>query len=386
MEFTEFRDQLPVTSENIYMNTGWSGPSPSSVISAIHKHLLLESAKGPTSPLVLDISHSIENETRDSFAKLLNVQAKEITLTQNTTDGLNIVINGIDWQAGDELITFSLEHSSVLIPAYYLQQRKGVVVKVIDLKPDEEHDSIIFKVQNALTERTKLLFFSHIQYTSGLRMPAKELGKLTKANGTKMLLDGAQTAGHISLDLKDLDCDYYAITGHKWLLGPEGVGALYIKEDLIEALTPAKVSGRAALKYDQFGGYDPATLSAKKFELTSTNAALFAGANEAIKFHFNIGAQNIEMESNSLANYAKNALKDLQGITLHSPLTGNGCTGLVAFSIENWEPKDLVNIFWEKRNIVSRSVKELKAVRLSLDFFNTTEEIDQVIKCIKELI
>ena len=152
MEFTELRKLIPATSENIYMNTGWSGPSPSNVISAIHEQLLLESAKGPTSPPVLDVIHSIEDETRESFAKLLNVEAKEITLTQNTTDGLNIVINGIDWQNGDELITFSLEHSSVLIPAYYLQQRKGVKVKVIQLNPDEEHDSIISKVEKELNE------------------------------------------------------------------------------------------------------------------------------------------------------------------------------------------------------------------------------------------
>ena len=385
MEFTELRKLIPATSENIYMNTGWSGPSPSNVISAIHEQLLLESAKGPTSPPVLDVIHSIEDETRESFAKLLNVEAKEITLTQNTTDGFNIVINGIDWQNGDELITFSLEHSSVLIPAYYLQQRKGVKVKVIQLNPDEEHDSIISKVEKELNGRTKLLFFSHIQYTSGLRMPAKELRRLTKNHGTKMLLDGAQTAGHISLDLKDLDCDYYAITGHKWLLGPEGVGALFVKEDLVETLTPAKVSGRAALQYDQLGGYDPEILSPRKFELTSTNSGLFAGANEAIKFHLDIGPKLIENQSNTLANYAKSSLGKIKGITIHSPLSGNGCSGLVSFSLKNWDPKDLVNEFWKKSKIVSRSVKELEAVRLSLDFFNTTKEIDQVVECIKEL-
>ncbi len=114
----------------------------------------------------------------------------------------------------------------MLVPSYFQQWRHGALVKVVPLAGNEGPDAILAKIESAITHRTRLVFLSHIQYSTGLRMPVEEIRRMTKDRGIMMLLDGAQTAGHIALDMKELDCDFYAIPGQKWLLGSEGVGAL----------------------------------------------------------------------------------------------------------------------------------------------------------------
>ncbi len=384
MDVAEIRSRIPACSETIYMNTGWSGPSPTSVVAAIKERLDFESGMGPTTPPVIEAGRQVQNDAREAFAGLLNVSPQEITLTQNTTEGLNIVVNGIAWQPGDQVITFSPEHSSVLIPAYFLA-RHGVEVKVLPLAADEEPESIVAKVEAAITDRTRLLFFSHIQYTSGLRMPAEGLREVTRRRGVQMLLDGAQTAGHIALDLPALGCEYYSIPGHKWLMGPDGVGALYIREDLIPQVSPTKVSGRAAPSHDDHGSFEPEMESIRKFELTTTSVPLWAGLVEAVRFNREVGSAEVEARTVELAARAKSALSGIPGVSIHSPLEGPGCTGLVAFSLQGWEPADITKSLWEEQRVVSRTVRELGAVRLSLDFFNTEDEVDRVAAAVRGL-
>ena len=274
---------------------------PKSVVQAVTDRVEYESYNGPTSPPVYQSGREIQQKAREGVAALLNVSPQEIVLTQCTTDGLNLVVNGLDWREGDEVITFGLEHSSVLIPAYLLPSRHGVRLKVLDLSPTDTHEEILSRVAEAISPRTRLLFFSHIQYTCGLRMPAEGLRKLTKDAGVQMLIDGAQTAGHIALDLRALDCDFYSIPGQKWLLGPDGTGALFIRQDLIPSVAPTRVSGRAAASYDEHGSFDPSTDTIDKFLLTTSSAPLAAGFAEAVAFHHEMGVEAVEARTLALA-------------------------------------------------------------------------------------
>ena len=208
---------------------------------------------------------------------------------------------------------------------------------------------------------------------------------MTRDLGVLLLLDGAQTAGHITLDLPALGCEYYSIPGHKWLLGPDGVGALYIREDLIPQVSPTKVSGRAAPSHDDHGSFEPEMESIRKFELTTTSVALWAGLVEAVRFHRGVGSTEVEARTVELAARAKGALSDIPGVSIHSPLEGPGCTGLVAFSLRGWGPADVTRTLWDEERVVSRAVRELGAVRLSLDFFNTEEEVDRVTATVRGL-
>jgi len=294
MDISSIRSQLPVCGNLIYLNTGWSGPSPISVVAAIKTRLDYEMEQGPTTPDVHQSGLAIREQTREAIASLINADPSEVAITKNTTDGLNHVMNGLTWEDGDEIITCNLEHGSVLIPSHFQNLRHGVNITVLDFDTDEPSGSIVEKIQNAITDRTRLVFLSHIEYSTGLRMPVKEIRRITKDARVMLLLDGAQTAGHIKLDMKDIDCEFYSIPGQKWLLGPEATGALYIRQDILEKVSPTQVAGKAVVP--DHNPYEIETISDSmdKFQVTSTNVALHAGLLEATKFIEEIGLENIE--------------------------------------------------------------------------------------------
>ena len=386
MDVDLIRSQIPACQRMVYMNTGWSGPSPRCVVEAVGERLEYESYEGPTSKPVYESGNAILQKTREAVASLLKVSAEEIALTQSTTDGLNMVVNGLSWQPGDEVITFGLEHSSVLIPAYHLQERHGVRVKVLSLHPSDGADAILSRVTEAITHRTRLLLFSHIQYTCGLRMPVEGLRELTRARGVRMLIDGAQTAGHVDLDLRDLDCEFYSIPGQKWLLGPDGVGALYVRQDLIPQVQPLRVSGRAALSYNDRGSFEPNDASMDKFQLTTSSVPLAAGFAEALRFHQEMGSGAVERRTVSLASRLKDVLSEIPRVSVDSPREEPQSCGLTSFHVEGLDSKEVVSRLWEEHQIVVRQVGELSCIRASTHVFNTEEEVERLATAVRGMV
>ena len=385
MDVARLREQIPVCQRMVYMNTGWSGPSPRPVVEAIKGWLDYEMEQGPTSPAVYESGREIQAKAKEAVAQLLNATFDEICLTENTTQGLNIVVNGLQWRSGDEIISFDLEHSSVLIPSYFQQRRHGVVVKLLSIATDESWEVILGKIEQALTPHTRLLFLSHIQYSCGLRMPVKEIRNLIGDRGILLLLDGAQTAGHIPLDMKDLDCDFYSIPGHKWLLGSEGTGALYIRKEMIPQVEPVHVAWRAAMPHNDPYNFEPVASSTDKFLITSTSFALRAGMLEAMRFIREIGVKEIEARNLKLAALLKRSLGEVPGVKVLSSMDEGASSGLVSFTIDGVDPTVAVSQLWEKHKVVARSVAFPSCIRVSLHFFNTEEEVDTVVEAVRRL-
>ncbi len=383
-EISEIRQRIPVCQRMVYLNTGWSGPSPVSVVDAIKRRLDLEMVWGGASPDVVVSGRAVGTAAREAVAGLLNASPEEVCLTKNTTDGLNMVMNGLSWQAGDEIVSCDLEHSSVLVPSFFKQHRNGAVLKVVHLEPDEPRENILSKLEDALTDRTRLVFLSHIEYSSGLRQPVEEIRRITKDRGIMMLLDGAQTAGHIQLDMKAIDCDFYSIPGQKWLLGSEGVGALYIRQEMISQVEPVAVSGRAVLPHDAPDQFEPNTTSMDKFNVSSSSSALQAGLHEAISFIESIGVEAIEQRNLDLASTLKEALNETPGVTVLSPMDRQSSSGLVSFSIDGVGPADVVSYLWEEHRIAARRVAYPLGVRASLHFFNTPEEVNKLVEAVRQ--
>ena len=385
MDVQHIRQQIPVCQNMTYVNTGMSGPSPTPVVEAIKRRLDHELFEGAAGPDVRANGLEIRDQAKQSVAGLLNASTDEICLTKNTTEGLNHVMNGISWQDGDEIVTCNLEHGSVLVPSHFQGLRHGVIVKVLTLDTDERKDSILEKIEGALTDRTRLVFLSHIEYSSGLRMPVKEIRRITKDRGIMLLLDGAQTAGHIALDMRDLDCEFYSIPGQKWLLGPEGTGALYIRRDMISQVQPSQVAGRATVS-----DHDPYSIttiddSMDKFLLTSTSAALQAGMLEAVNFVQGVGVGEIEERVLDLSASLKQGLAEIAGVTVLSPMDRESSSGLVSFSVDGLDPPEAVSRLWERHRIVCRQVAYPACVRVSIHFFNNEEEVNQIVDCVGNL-
>ena len=331
-----------------------------------------ELEQGPIMPEVLAAGREIQAQAREAAARIFNASVEEVLVTRNTTEGLNIVLSGLDWNQGDEIIICDMEHGSVIAPAQLIGQRYGVGVKVVDLEMLDSREAILSKIEAAFTPKTRMVFISHILYATGRRMPAEELRMLTKDRGILLMLDGAQTGGHIELDMASSGFDFYSIPGQKWILGYEGIH-------------PAHTGGRGVASPADAHNFQPVTDSMEKFLGGSVSVPVQVAFLEATKFIEEIGIKNIEERNLDLAESAKAKLSEVPGVTVHSPLERRDSSGLVSFSIAGQEPVPIVEKLWENHRLVVRQVGYPAGVRASLHFFNTEEEVDLLVGGVREL-
>lgn len=385
MDIAEIRRQIPATERSLYFNSGWSGPSPQPVLDAVIRNLEHQNFEGPTLPHVLLEERETKERTRQAIAEFMGADPEEISIRQNTTDGLNVVLNGLSFAQGDHIVSCNLEHSSGVVPLYYLRERHGVDLSFVKLTSEDSPQQIVDKIEAAMTPKTRLILVSHISYSFGIKLPLLEINELAHTYGAYVLVDAAQSAGHIALDMHALDCDFYAMTGHKWIMGPDGMGGLYIRRSLIEALEPANVAGRAAEHYDFEGDFTPRRDDIHKFELTTTSGPIAAGLTAAIEFQRASGRGAIEERINQLATLARRRLADLPDVRLASPEDGPTTCGLVCFSLDGMAPEDVVKQLWEQGRIVARQVRESDSTRLSIHYFNSENEIEAVASLLSEL-
>ena len=385
MDIDKIRSQIPVLAHTAYMNTGWSGPAPRRVAQAMKDRIDLELEQGTTTSGVYEAGKEIQEQAQAAVARIFNASIDEVMVTRNTTEGLNIVLSGLDWQQGDEIIICDMEHGSVIAPAQLIGQRYGVAVKVVDLEVHDSSGTIATKIVAAFTPKTRMVFISHILYATGRRMPAEEIRRATKDRGILMMLDGAQTGGHIELDMARSGFDFYSIPGQKWLLGYEGSGALYIRREHLERIHPAHTGGRAIARPANAHNFQPVADSMEKFLGGSVSVPVQAAFLEATKFIEEAGIYNIETRNLDLAESAKAKLSEVAGVTVLSPSERRDSSGLVTFAVEGQTPISVVERLWEDHKIVVRQVGHPAGVRVSLHFFNTEEEVELLVGGVREL-
>ena len=385
MDIDKIRSQIPVLAHTAYMNTGWSGPPPRRVAQAMKDRIDLELEQGPIMPEVLEAGREIQAQAREAAARIYNATVDEVLVTRNTTEGLNIVLSGLDWNQGDEIIICDMEHGSVIAPAQLIGQRYGLDVKVVHLEMLDSSETILTKIESAFTPKTRMVFVSHILYATGRRMPAEELRRVTKDRGILLMLDGAQTGGHIELDMDRSGFDFYSIPGQKWLLGYEGSGALYIRREHLERIHPAHTGGRGIARPADANNFQPVADSMEKFLGGSVSVPVQVAFLEATKFVEEVGIKNIEARNLDLADSAKAKLAEILGVTVNSPLERADSSGLVSFAIAGQEPIPIVEQLWENHRLVVRQVGNPAGVRASLHFFNTEAEVDLLVDGVREL-
>ena len=386
MDISKIREAIPVTRNIVYMNTGWSGPAPWTVNKRIQEQLDLEMNDGPATLDTIARSHQVREELSSSVSQLLNAPSETVTLTQSTTHGLTIVINGLEWRSGDEIVTCSIEHSSVMVPALLLQKSQGVRVKIANLSPMDDSKTIISKIEQCISDKTRLVFLSHIQYSCGMRLPVRDIADIAHSRGAYLLLDGAQCAGQIVLDVQAMDCDFYSIAGHKWLLGPDGMGALFIRKELLSEITPRYPVHGAVEEWDsETTSVKMAIRSSGKFGLSTTSIALAAGMSEAITFNQEVGGAEIEARTMYLSRILRNSLEVTTGISLTCPSDASLASGLITFSVDGKTPAHIVEELWGL-GIAARQVPKPEGIRLCTAFFNTEDEIERVVGAIASII
>ena len=380
------REQTPVLREYAYMNSGWSGPLSTPVVEAMHRRLELELEHGPTTRAVMDDSVALAGRLRELSARLLGAEADEIAITGNTTEGLNIVISGLALEPGDRIVTSSVEHGSGIVPAYYLRERRGAELEIVAVAAQDAPDAIAERFAAALSRPARLVILSEISYSTGQLLPLAEIVEAAHGAGACVVVDGAQTAGHIPIDVRASGVDCYAIPSHKWLCGPDGLGMLYVRRDLIPQIEPPKVAGRAAVSYDFEGHFEPEREKVTKYELTTVSGALIAGTVVAIEQYLESGPAAVFDRARELYHHARRRFEDIDGVTVTSPHVEQAQTGLFCFHVEGEEAARVSAYLQREARVVCRAVREYDSVRFSLNAFNTEAEIDRAAEAVERAL
>jgi L-cysteine/cystine lyase len=339
-----------------------------------------EALLGPASPEGLAFTRNFNRDALRSLAMLIGAEDNDLVLTHSTTEGVNIVLQGIDWKSGDELLTCSLEHPAISVPTKVLEERRGVRIVSVDLDPDASYDQIISGFASYISKKTRLIAISHIQFTSGLCMPVKEIAEIAHAYGAMLLVDGAQSVGHIQVDVKDLEVDFYALSGQKWLMGPTGTGSLYVSPVHAQTLLPLFRSNSG---YGNEEAEKRSDLS--KLSLVSQNPALVAGFAEALKITLETGMAVVEERIRFLADQLRTLLTTVPDAKLLGPTQISTASGLVTIGLGNWQPDRLVDALYGKFKITGRVVHNPDGVRFSTAYFNTQEELEFLVESLQEL-
>ena len=278
------RESFPVLKDVVYLNVGTYGIMPEPALADFQSMQANFERRGVAS------NHTFgrkAEETRGRIATLIGAKPEEIAFTRNATDGINLVLAGIDWQAGDEVITTDEEHEAMNHPLMYLHQRKGLVVKRLPVSPDPA--VMTERLEAAYTPKTRLVAMSFVTCETGTRLPGKAISEWAHAHNVLCLLDGAQVSGAIKIDVRDIGCDYYASNGHKWLSGPKGTGFFYGRLELLQALSPAHV-GAGSLKFVDLDKQEALPNDdARRFEFGTRAWPLYAGLGSSLDWFDSLG-------------------------------------------------------------------------------------------------
>ena len=363
-------DDFLFASELVYLQTGSLGPTPRPVMErtiAAWKELELN----PSFYGYGAQEHAMD-DVRASAARFLGCKTEELVLTRSTTDGMNAVAQGLTFAAGDRVLTTDQEHPGGRHGWDYVARRSGVVIDVVAIPPGEnDAQAIVDRFAKAITPRTRVLSFSHLLSSTGLRMPVAQLSALARSHGCLAIVDGAQAVGGIRVDVKALGCHVYATSGHKWLLGPKGTGLLYLSAELGDRVDIASTTANHAAYSEGTG-------------VTSIPSVLGLGA--AVEYVSTLGIDRVEAHNLALRNRLFAALQDVPKVHVMSAPAGPLASGLVTFTLPaERESRAFQVMMRDKHNIELKMVPKnwLNGMRVSTHLFNTEQDVDSLIAALK---
>ncbi|MBL8530165.1 MAG: cysteine desulfurase [Hyphomonadaceae bacterium] len=339
------RAEFPILSRQVhgrplvYLDNAASAQKPEAVIEA------MASAMRGSYANVHRGLHTLANETTESFEaarasvmRFINAPSPEcIVFTKGGTQAINIVAAGVDVQPGDEIVLSVMEHHSNIVPWHFLRERKGAVLRWLDIDDDGGID--LAALDALIGPRTKLVAMTHMSNVLGARTPAAEIASLAHAKGVKVLLDGCQAAVHGRVDVQAVDADFYAFTGHK-LYGPTGIGVLYGKRDLLAAMPPFEGGGEMIdlVERERVTYNEPP----HRFEAGTPPIIEAIGLGAAIAWYESQDRAAIEAHEAALRDRAMAALRAINWVTLHGAAPDKGA--IVAFSVDGAHPHDVAQI------------------------------------------
>ena len=379
------RAALPALEAGIYLNTGSVGPLPAETAAAMTEISAYELTTGRAHPDYWLETLQRMAEARAAVAAVLVADPADIALTHSATDGMNIGAWSIDWKAGDRAVTTRLEHPGGTGALYHLRERFGIDLAFVDVGAggDLTPAAVLAAFDAAIDEQTRLVAISHVLWATGAVMPIAGIAEIAHARGAIVVVDGAQSAGAIPIELAATGADVYALSAQKWLLGPEGMGAVAVAPGVRERLQPS------------FGGYfsfetvDPAGPAvrwpdARRFESSNFHRPSIVGMARSIGWlSMFVGLDWVYERGAAMARLAADRLAAIEGVELVTPR--EHMATLVTFRIAGWPAEAALEELGARVFAVARTVPLVDAVRISVGFFTSEEELERFVAAVELL-
>ena len=369
--WTELRQQFLIPQDEVYLNNGTVGSSPAPVLRAIFEGYTTTERMDQQDPEDYPIwGYAAWNEFRDPLAAFVGCSRDEIALVRNATEANSYIANGIDMKPGDEVLMTDQEHPGGEQPWQLRAKRYGIVVKKVALpKPVQNSAQVLNLFSDAITPRTRVMFFSHITTVTGVVLPARELCALARSKGILSAVDGAHVTGMMRLNVHDLGCDMYSSSPHKWLQAPKGSGFLYVRDEVID-----RVWNTIATE-----GWDEPKLRAERFQrIGSSNVPALWGLRAAIDLANTIGMDRIERRHRQLANYMLAEMVKRGAESWTSPDPALRCA-IVTVNVPPMKQMDLEKWLWKTHKIRIRGGEPSK-LRLSTPYYLQKKDIDHFLQ------
>ncbi|WP_428911132.1 aminotransferase class V-fold PLP-dependent enzyme [Niallia sp. Krafla_26] len=400
------KDFPTITNDNVYLDSVASSLTPVSVIDEMTEYYYKYRANvhRGSYDLSMQASERYENAI-GKIAKFVNANPSEIVITGNTTHSINEIALTLDFNEGDEVVLSSLEHSSNMVPWIRLQKKIGIKVRFYN--PGKTGIFNINEFEKLLNERTRLVSLTYVSNVLGSIVPVEQIGRICKEKGILFLVDAAQAAPHLKLDVKKIECDFMAFSGHK-MLGPTGIGVLYIKQEHADSMMPAFLGGGTINTSEchceslDTCNIDACTFSdlPYKWQAGTPPIAETIGLGKAVDYLNEIGLDYIAKHDTELMEIALNGLKEIPGIDIYGPLEPEQRNSIISFNIENLSPTEVGRILNEEFNISVRAgdhcavnyFKDVQGpeqppgnVRASFYLYNTVEEVQRFLSAVKSI-
>jgi isopenicillin-N epimerase len=369
--WNEVRRLFLIPDDEVYLNNGTVGSSPTPVLRAIFEGYNQTEKMTQDDPEDYPIwGYAAWNEFRDPLAQFVGCKRDEIALLRNATEANNYVANGLDMKPGDEVLMTDQEHPGGEHPWNLKAKRYGIVVKKVTLpKPVQNPSQVLNLFNDAITPRTRIMFFSHITTATGVVLPAKELCALARTKGILSAVDGAHVPGMMKLNISEIGCDMYTASPHKWLQAPKGSGFLYVREEGIDRLWNTIATE----------GWDEPQLRAERFQrIGSSNVPALWGLRASIELANQIGLERIEKRHRQLADYILAEMQKRGAESWTSPDPNMRC-GIVTVNVPPIKRMDLENWLWKNHKIRIRGGEPSK-LRLSTPYYLRRREIDRFLQ------
>ena len=388
-EIQQFRAETKGTTERLHFNNAGASLPPDVVLETVVNYLTEEATYGG-----YETEYKYNAQLANTYAliaRLINADVNEIAIVENASTAWWLAFNGIDFKAGDEIITSEMEYVTNLISFINAKKTYGIELKVIP--NDEQGNFSLAALEETISPQTKLIAITHIASTTGGMLPIVEIGKIARKHGVLYLVDACQSVGQVPVDVREIDCDMLSVTGRKYLRAPRGTGFLYVRKAIQDKLKLQFMDGFTTqwVSETDYKVRD----DARRFEMYEKNRALILGLGKAVEYALTIGVDRIWQRVQYLANTLRIQLRSIEGITVHD--FGDEQCGIVTFTISGVDSAIVKTKLAEKQ--INVSVGQAKStlffmnkhhlssvVRASVHYYNTEDEIKTMCNALRYLI